>query len=102
MFMYLKFDLSLYKMSCTLCYHHFKYTWSTFSLSIDVHAQNIGNQTYLLRKSRESFDTGIVKKFRRFEYLAKKTVFLKKNVYSTAIEKLLYCLVDDAEDSPHC
>ena len=39
-----------------------------FSLSINVHAQNIGTQKSLLRKSEESFDTGIVKKFRKFQY----------------------------------
>ena len=42
-----------------------------FSLSFNVHAQNIGTQKFLLGKSKERFDTGIVKKLRTFQYWAK-------------------------------
>ena len=48
-----------------------------FSLPINVHAQNIGTQEHLLRKS---FDTGIVKKVRQFQYWAKKIFLVKKHV----------------------
>ena len=37
-----------------------------------MHAQNTGTQKFLLRKSEERFDTGIVKKVRKFQFWAKK------------------------------
>ena len=40
-----------------------------------MHAKNIGIQTLLLRKSEQSFDTGIVKKF--------KVQYWDKNFYKT-------------------
>ena len=48
-----------------------------FSLSVHEHAQNIETQIFLLRKSRESFDTGIVKKLRKFQYWPKKVSYEK-------------------------
>ena len=41
------------------------------SPSINVNAQNIITQKFLLRKSHERFDTGIVK-LRKFQYWGKK------------------------------
>ena len=41
--------------------HHFMCIHGAFSLSTNVHAQNSGTQTFLLR----SFDKGIVKKLRK-------------------------------------
>ena len=52
--------------------------YRTFSLSINVHEQNIGTQEFLLRKSYEGFDIGIVKKLRKFQNWAKK--FSHKNI----------------------
>ena len=37
-----------------------------------MHVQSNGTKKFLLRKSLESFDTGIVKKVRRFQYWKKK------------------------------
>ena len=44
-----------------------------FSLSINVHAQNIEIQNFLLRKSLECFDTGIMKRSVKCQYWAKET-----------------------------
>ena len=43
-----------------------------YSLFSNVHAQDIGTQTFLLRKSYESFDAVIAKKLRKFQYWVKK------------------------------
>ena len=43
-----------------------------------MHAQNIGSQKFALRKPSESFDTGIVKKLRKFQYWTKKDPLIKK------------------------
>ena len=48
----------------------------TFSLSADLHAQNIVLK-FLLRKSQEEFDAGIVKKLRKFQL--KKLFYRIKN-----------------------
>ena len=40
-----------------------------FSLSINMHAQNIGTQKLLLRMCKESFDTGIMKKLRKSQLI---------------------------------
>ena len=39
--------------------------YGAFSLSINVHEQNIGTQEFLLKKSYEGFDIGILKKLRK-------------------------------------
>ena len=46
-----------------------------------MRAQNNGTEKRLLRKSLESFDTGIVKKLRRFQYWANKNFLIKKDAY---------------------
>ena len=52
----------VYKKVVLRC-SNFECTWR-FSIPINVHAKNIETQKFLLRKSSESFDTGIVKKLR--------------------------------------
>ena len=42
-----------------------------------MHAQNIGTEKSVLKKSEESFDTGIVKKVRKFQYRAKKSFLIE-------------------------
>ena len=46
-------------------------------------AQNIGIQEFFLRKSEESFDSGIMKELRSFSTGAKST--LQQNVFSTIV-----------------
>ena len=61
----------VYLLLLTNMYYHFKSRWS-FSLSSNVHAQNTGTQKFLLGKPQQSFDTGLDKKFRKFQYWANK------------------------------
>ena len=42
-----------------------------------MHAQNIGTEKSVLKKSEESFDTGIVKKVRKFQHRAKKSYLIE-------------------------
>ena len=46
-----------------------------FPHSIDVHAQNIEGQKFLLKKCQKSFDTGIMKKLGKFLVLDQKHFF---------------------------
>ena len=52
-----------------------------FSLSINAHAQSMGTEKFLLSRSLENFDTRIVKRLRKFQYWAKRTVLEKKGVF---------------------
>ena len=49
-----------------------------------MHAQNIEIQHFLLRKSQESFDIGIAKNLRKFQFWEKKISY-EKNEYSDLI-----------------
>ena len=79
--MYFKFDLPVYEMSSmrswlpynslnSVIYQDlssFQAYMEVFSLSINVHAQNIGTQNICEESLRVSFDTGIVKKLKKFQ-----------------------------------
>ena len=43
-----------------------------YPLFSNVHAQDFGTRTFLLRKSYESFDAVVAKKLRKFQYWVKK------------------------------
>ena len=55
--------------------------YEAFSLSINVHAQNIEAQKFLLRKTSESYETAIVKKLRRFQ----KIFLIKTCIHSVVL-----------------
>ena len=52
--------------------HRSRRLMSCFSLLINVHAQNVRTQKFLLRKFYEIFNTGMVKKLKIIQYGAKK------------------------------
>ena len=62
---------------CLLKFISISSVHGAFSLSFNVHAQSIGTQTLLLKRSFKSFDTGMVKKLRKCQYWAIKSLLIK-------------------------
>ena len=69
------------RAKCHVCdFSYFKCTWS-FSLSINVHAQNIGTKKFAKKVLRE-FRYWKCEKLRKFRYWAKKRSFEKARICS--------------------
>ena len=82
-----------------------------FSLSSNVHAQNIGTKKLLLMKPNESFDTGILNTLKKVQHWTKENFLVEKRVFRkqlarttglcsfNSLQYILFNAIDEMEKS---